>query len=108
MTAIADLRHRVTFQSKTRSDDGGGGGFANWIDEFTVWAHVAPLSGFQKLKAEQLEATVTHTVTIRYRDGASAGMHIKYGKRIFDAKSAIDDDERHRWLVLMCEEIKEQ
>lgn len=108
MTAIADLRHRVTFQSNARSTDEGGGGGANWIDEFTVWAHIAPLSGMQKLKAEQLEATVSHTVTIRYRDGAYAGMHIKFGKRIFDLKSAIDEDERHRWLVCMCEEIKEQ
>lgn len=107
MTAIADLRHRVTLQSNARADDGGGGGVAYWIDEGTVWARVAPLSGYQRLAAEQLQATVTHTITIRYRDAVYAGMHVKFGTRIFDVKAVIDGEERHRWLALMCEEIKE-
>jgi len=46
MTAISDLRHRVTLQDKVRADDDGGGGTVEWIDEGTFWAHVAPLSGF--------------------------------------------------------------
>lgn len=106
--AISDLRHRVTIQASIRTDDGGGGGTVEWIDEGRIWAHVEPLSGFQRLKAEQLEATLTHSVTIRYRADVLAGMRFNYGGRLLLIHTAIDEDERRRWLVLMCEEIKER
>jgi len=35
-------------------------------------------------------------------------MRLKYESRFLLVHSVIDDDERHRWLVLMCEEIVEK
>jgi SPP1 family predicted phage head-tail adaptor len=100
------LRHRVVIQSKARTDDGGGGGSVTWSDVATVWANIKPLSGMQRLKAEQVESSVTHTITIRYRSGLDDSMRVTYAGRIFMVTSLIDPDERKAWLSLMCEETK--
>lgn len=99
------LRHRVTIQQLTRVEDEGGGYEENWADVATVWAAIKPLQGNERYEAQQVQSTLTHKVTIRYRVGIKPQMRIMYQGRIFNIESVIDIDEHHRWLELLCSEV---
>lgn len=101
---IGTLRHRVTIQSETRTADGAGGFTLTWADVATVWGAVEPLKGMERLRAQQIEAPVTHSVTIRHRTDVSTKERIKFGTRLFNIRDVINPDERDRWLELLCEE----
>lgn len=73
---IGDLTERVTFQEEVRVGDGGGGYSTTWQDVVTVWAEVRPLSGRERLHAEQLEATADYRVVIRSRAGLDEAMRV--------------------------------
>lgn len=121
------MRHRVTIQKLTRTDDGAGGYTETWEDIATVWAAVEPLSGREYYLAQQTQAEVSHKVTMRYGQwydeyfltpfsSAQEGetvvkpqMRIVYDGRpfSFDIQSVIDVKERHRELVVLCKEVVE-
>lgn len=100
------LRHEVVLQSLgARFDDGYGGGSISDTDVVTVWADVEPLQGVELFQAAQFNPSVNYRITIRYYPGIRPSWKVKYGTRVFDIKSVIDVDERHRKIELMCEEL---
>lgn len=104
-----DLRHRVTFQSRSVSADSFGAQSEQWRDVATVWADVSPLSGRELFAAQAVNVEISHSVTIRYQaqfagPKAVAAMRILYGNRIFNIHSSMDTDERHRELKMTCSE----
>lgn len=102
--SACDLRHRLTLQQEVRTADGAGGYTPSWSDVATVWAQVEPLKGAERLHAMQLQDTVSHRVTIRYRAGVTAALRLLFGTRVFNIRAVINPGERNRWLELMCEE----
>ena len=70
-----------------------------------VWAAFRTLSGGERLAAEQVAATLTHEITIRYRSDVKAEHRIVMGARIFDIKDVRDVDERHVELRMRCTEV---
>lgn len=105
MMNVGQLRHRVTIQQLTRVEDEGGGYAEVWTEVATVWAAIKPLRGNERYEAQQVQSTLTHKVTIRYREGIKPQMRLTYKGRIFDIESVIDIEERHRWLELLCSEV---
>ena len=104
MPRIGKLRSQVTLQTNTQTRDAGGGYADSWAGTATLWARIEPLSGRERLAAQQIEDTVTHRVTIRYRSGVSAQQRIAFGVRVFNIRAVLDVDERNEWLELLCEE----
>lgn len=100
-----NLRHRVTLQQLSRIDDGAGGYIETWIAVATVWADVYPLKGQELYQAQQVQANLSHRVTIRYRAGVEPSMRLQYGTRTLAIEAVIDPEERHRELILMCSEV---
>ena len=101
---IGRLRHRVLLQAPAGAADGGGGTVAAWSDVATVWAAIAPLTGRERVQAEQVAARASHRVTIRWRAGVTAAMRLSMGARAFAIRAVLDPDGRRRWLELACEE----
>ena len=101
---IGSLRHRLIVQRPDRTLDTGGGATIIWTDIATVWGAVEPVSGRETIVAERPQATVTHKVTLRYRADVDARMRILFGSRSLNIRSVINQDERGRWLVCLCEE----
>ena len=60
-----DLRERVVFASRGPANDGGGGPFGAWADQFTVWAQFTHLRGGETVIAERLSGR--HSLVIRVR-----------------------------------------
>lgn len=70
---------------------------------------IQPLTGREAYYAQQVHPKATHTITMR-----SGGLTLSHGMRltiknttrVFEFTSIIDEDERHRWLSIMAEEVK--
>lgn len=104
-----DLRHRVTFQARSKAEDSFGERLNDWSDLFASWAQISPLSGRELLAAQAVQADVTHQVTVRYRPElasprAVAAMRITYNGRHFNILSSLNEDERNRMVVLTVSE----
>lgn len=87
-----------------KTPDGQGGYVAPWDKVCDAWAAFESPNGRESLFANQLQASVTHTVFIRYRPGITAAMRVNYGGKFLNIRAVLDDKERHEELKLLCEE----
>ena len=99
------LRHRIQFQSKTKGRDRFNAEKEEWNDLFPTWSEIKPGSTREFLAAQQLKSTLSHEVTIRYRNNITPDMRIRYGSRHFNIHGIRNVGERNAWLVLTCEEF---
>lgn len=104
MLKIGKLRHRITIQQATETQDGAGQPIPSWSTFATVWASVEPLQGKEYLLAQQTKANVSHKVTIRHLDGVIPKMRISYDSRTLQIVSVIHSEERDFVTTLMCVE----
>ena len=105
--ALCDLRHVVVIQAENPATDAGGGQTDPWASPTTfatVRACIKPLRGGERLRAMQLEDSVTHRFTMRWRSGVTAKHRLKFGARLFNCRSVINVDEKSKWLEIMAEE----
>lgn len=100
----AKMDKRVAIQTITRAEDGQGGFAELWDDAFSVWASFEPANGYERFRASQQGADITHKVVMRYRNDIGIGDRIRWGTRLFDIKEALNEDERGRYLKLRCAE----
>jgi SPP1 family predicted phage head-tail adaptor len=101
----AAMKHRVTLQESTITGDSQGGFTESWADTIGLWAQITPLKGWELMRAQQLQTTITHKITIRYRTGITTAMRFLLdGTRILQIKQVIDVDEAHAYLEILCVE----
>lgn len=105
MIGAGELNRRVTLQAVTRAPDGAGGYVETWIDLATIWSKVEALCGRELFLAQQVQAELSHRVTIRFRHKITPAMRLKYGIRILEIVAPINPDEGTELLQLMCKEI---
>ena len=75
-----------------------------WKNVATVRASVEPLQGREYFSGPfQIGENIVR-IRIRYLEGITRKMRIRYGNRLFDIYSVIDSMESHRELQLMCKE----
>lgn len=99
------LRHRVTLEVPTGVADATGDPVPGWTVAAVVWAAVVPLSGQERLAAQQVVADVSHQVTLRYRADVTPHMRIRLGSRLFNILAVINPEERNRTLELLALEV---
>lgn len=99
------LRHRITLEKMQLISTEGGQFIQNWQVIDTVWAEIVPSSsGGESLFGEQLEAPVSHRITLRYRADVDAQMRVAFGERIFNIRKVFSPEERRETLVMLAEE----
>ena len=101
---IGKLRHRLTLQSPSRMDDGGGGAAIAWTDVAELWAALETSTGGETTSAGRLSGTIQAVVTIRYRDAVTPAMRFLFGARILEIRAVLDPDGSRRFLRCLCEE----
>jgi SPP1 family predicted phage head-tail adaptor len=110
-----ELRHRLTIQEPDEVDDtvGGrapqpppGGDGTGWKGSTRVRAKVKPLSSRELIQDGRVVMGHTHEVRLRYPTPASVdkGTSFLFGTRRLHVVSVINDGERNRELVCLCEE----
>lgn len=105
----SDLRHRVSIQKRTQTQDSYGAQQAVWTDVLQVWAHIEPLSGRELFAAQAAQSETTHTIIVRYnallwKPTEAARMRAVYNGRIFNITASANEDERNRMLTLSAQE----
>ncbi len=105
-----ELRHRITIQALSNSQNGYGEIEVNtpkvWNDVLSVRAGIYPISGKKFFSAETENSEITHKVKIRYIEGLTSNMRIKFGDRYFEIISPpINFQEKNIELQLLCKEL---
>ncbi len=102
------LKRRVEIEMPVQVADGGGGLSVNWQNFATIWAEILPFSttvrNSEKFTNGQLEDIGGFRITIRYLNGITPKMRVKYGTRLFNIRAVIDPDENKEILELLAEE----
>lgn len=96
----APFRHRVTIQVSELDQWGDPAG---WSDIATVWARVEALKGEEYFAAAQMQNSVSHRVTMRYRADLTPTHRLVFEGRILDIEAVLPDERKSR-LVIMCTE----
>lgn len=105
---IGDLRHRISIEKMIKVKDGMGGFKPSTYTAFaTVWAFVQPLQSKtdkEAYQSQQIQAKLSHKITIRYLQGVTPDMRVNYQGRVFNIQSIVNVDERNREMILNCVE----
>lgn len=112
LPSVGKLRQKIKIQTQTRTADGGGSEKVAFATSVTVFGHIEPRGGQERLFGDQLEERITHIITIRYRRDVSHKNRLVYEyfvkgtkyTRIFNVKRVLNRDSKDRFLDIMCEE----
>ncbi len=97
-----ELRHLVTLQTPTESQDSNGALLQNWTEYARVWARIDPYGGGEKWADAALSSTNMFKIRMRYCPGVTARMRVVFEKRVFDIKNVEDVLERKALHILTC------
>lgn len=106
---IGKLRERIEIQKKPTSvtRDQFGAEVLSWLPVTTVWADVRSTDGTEQVESsvDQVVATITHSVKIRYYSGLSPAMRVVWRGKALQILSIVENDNRRRELILKCSEV---
>jgi len=100
------MRHRVELQAPALTPDGGGGAARSYAAYATVWAQVEARAGRSDIAADRRERTRVFRVTIRYRSDVTFATRILYRGAPLEVTDIQTRQEKERFLVLTCEEVR--
>ncbi|ODT08277.1 MAG: phage head-tail adapter protein [Mesorhizobium sp. SCN 65-20] len=98
------LRSEFALEESVPVPDAFGGHSESWVERATVFARVEPILAQSVFGADQTIETVTHRVTVRWRDGLKSGMRFRRDQRVLDIITVHDPDEMRRYLVCRTRE----
>lgn len=101
---IGKLRHRVVIEHFTTVRLPTGTVREDWSPFATRWASIEPIRGREYWAAAQTQAEVTHTIRMRFTDGVTPDMRIRYGERIFEIVVVRNLDEENRITEILAME----
>lgn len=100
-----EFRHPITIQKVDKKRNDYGELVEGWIDFLEIRAGIYPLNGKDFFTAETLNSEVSHKINIRYVEGITSAMRIKFGNRYFEITSPpINFQEKNILLQIMCKE----
>jgi SPP1 family predicted phage head-tail adaptor len=103
---IGSRARRFVLELPLERPDGFGGVIRSYAPGPQVWGAMEMISGSERVRADRPEQSLTHKVTLRYRDGVTGAMRLTAGLRRFAIRTASDPDGSRRDLVCLVEEIK--
>ena len=98
------LRHTVSIERISETANDYGEAIKTWSDHLTdIRAAIEPINGREYFAQDSRHAEVTTRFRIRYREGITNKMRIRYGTRYYNIVSVILPNERKcAELILMA------
>ncbi len=93
------LRNRLVIEQVTETRDGFGQAIETWATFATVWGSLEPLGGRERFLAAQTHAEATYRSRIRFLEGLTPKMRVRFADKLYNI-THIADDGRRRELVL--------
>lgn len=105
------LRHRVTLQTATETQNTFGELTRTWATLATVWGSVEPLTGREFMDGRLVEAEISTRIRIRRRSDVTEANRVVWSEpggtaHTFEVVAVIEDATHQREQQLMCTEIK--
>jgi SPP1 family predicted phage head-tail adaptor len=104
------LSERVTIERRTQQPGDFGHPVDTWAPVVcTVWANVMPIGGRERMAANAMQASLTHTVLVRWREELMQPLEaprwrIRHGSRFYNIQGLRDVDSARRWIIFDCQE----
>ena len=99
------LRHKITIESKTNSQDAYGAMVETWSAAVTAWASIEQVSGQEYFEQGKVMGEVTTKITLRYQSGITTLMRVVWGSKIYGIVSIGNTEERNKEIMLLCKEV---
>lgn len=102
---IGELDQRVELQESSRVKDGQGGYNETWSVTATVWAHVRPMSGGERLRADGTQAEAGYMVVIRFRNDIDESWRVRWinQDKLMNVRFCHNSGTRSMYLPIECE-----
>ncbi len=71
-----------------------------------IWAEIMPLRGREYWASKQTTSKITGKIRIRYLDGITPKMRVKFGERIFNIEAVLNPNEKNIETILLVSEQK--
>lgn len=104
MPRAGEKRHRITIKAPTRSQSATGEQSITYYTLATVWASVQPISGREKVQAEQLVAEEAYRVRFWWIKGVTTQCLIVHKGRNLEIFAAMNIDEKNEEYEVLCRE----
>lgn len=101
---IGNLKHKITLQSYSETQNDFGEVIKGWVDFKAAYASIIPMSAKEYFNGG-VQAEATHKVECRYLKDITPKMRVLYGTRVFDITSVINIREENKTLQLICTEV---
>ncbi|MGE4043320.1 MAG: phage head closure protein [Acetobacteraceae bacterium] len=99
-----DLRHAVTIEQRSRTDDGAGGGIETWSTFASAYASIQPQQGREMFLDGQMVTIQRIKVRMRYLPGLTTAHRIRFGSRLLNIREVLNIEERNIVHELICDE----
>ncbi len=103
---IGARARRFVLEMPLERPDGFGGVIRTYTSGPQLWGAIEMLSGAERVRADRPEQSLTHRITLRYREGVTGAMRLTSGLRRFAIRAACDPDGSKRDLVCLVEEMR--
>jgi SPP1 family predicted phage head-tail adaptor len=103
---IGARARRFVLEMPLERPDGFGGIIRTYTSGPQIWGAIEMLSGSERVHADRPEQSLTHRITLRYREGLTGAMRLASGPRRFTIRTASDPDGSKRDLVCLVEEMR--
>lgn len=98
------LRHRIQIQRPTHTRTGAGDKPITYSTVAKRWGEIVTTGGSETVEAQQVTASATHTVRIRYYEGLTVGYRFLFGSRAFDINHIDNVEMRNEEQICTCTE----
>ena len=101
------LRHLLTIQAQSVTRNAFNEEIISFVTWGQAWGEIKPAGASERMVtgADQVQASVDHVITIRFRLGVTVKMRIVYDGRTFEIEGVTDPDGRRQRLRLSCREV---
>lgn len=100
-----ELNRRITLRLRTDEPAADLGLESAFTDEKQRWASIVPVGAATYSAGVQIDAKVTHRVTLRYLMGLNEAHEVVHSNTIYRIRRVADLNGGHRFTVLEVEEL---
>jgi SPP1 family predicted phage head-tail adaptor len=99
-----ELDQLITIKREQLASDGMGGETVTLVNlAADIWAKVRPMSGNESERFDKLNATMTNTFVVRYRDDVREDDRIVWGGDEYNIRAIEKAGSRELYTVMMAE-----
>lgn len=102
---IGAMRHKIIIQSREKTNNSVGKQVENWTDFYECFAKIEAISDRAFIEANAEQSFLTHNITIRFKQGITPSMRIKFRSRTFIIQTVVNVEEKNRYLKMRCLEV---